>query len=163
MTKADHEAFKRGSSPVGYLDEFPEIEAKAITYLRLWCHAPEAQAEIWNELAEVFGPEQAKEELRNFESLVSMMLRNTRRPLMRHQLGCKCVGSDEAAFAHFIAAACSGEREDAMLIASFLVKPEIAPIVTGLAENFGFCLRRFARRTSTPRKTHQTAEIVQLH
>ena len=148
MTQQNLTVQNRGSRPVAVLTDLPELEATAILYLRLWCHAPEAQAEVWNELVDVFGADRARKELQTFETLVGTMMRNARRPLMRHQLSCQCVGADEAAFANFIGAAGSGEREDAMLLASLMVKPDIAPFVTGLAETFGLCLRQLIRRTA---------------
>ena len=44
--------------------------------------------------------------------------------------------------------------EDALLLAMTLVRPDMAPILAGLAEDFGLALRRMTSRTAagTPRK-----------
>ena len=56
---------------------------------------------------------------------------------MRHSVTCKCLGSDESCFANFIATATDGQREDAMLIATLLVRADMAPLVASLAADFG--------------------------
>ena len=59
---------------------------------------------------------------------------------MLHAITCKCIGSDESCFANFIATAATGEHEDAMLIATLLVRADFAPIITSLATDFGLAL-----------------------
>ncbi len=65
---------------------------------------------------------------------------------MCHSVQCACLGADESCFANFIATAATGEREDAMLIATLLVRPDVAPIVTSLAADFGLALIRMRPR-----------------
>ncbi|QPH56289.1 hypothetical protein I0K15_20760 [Pontivivens ytuae] len=130
-----------GGAAVGRLSDLPLLEAKAICYLRLWCAGPEAQAEVWNAFA-AHGPDAAQERMRDFEELVSSMIRMARRPLQRRHLGCACVSGDESAFGHMIAAAAIGEREDAMLLASLLVRPEAWMPLVILAEQVGLSLAR---------------------
>ena len=52
------------------------------------------------------------------------------------------VSSDESCFAKFIATAVDGERDDAPLIATLLVRPDVAPLIASLATNFGLALKR---------------------
>ena len=83
------------------------------------------------------------------------MKRFGRRPLLRHQIGCACVGADEACFAGLVAAASEGRHEDALMIAVLVVRPDVAPLLVGLAETLGHALRRVARhRAITPAAPH---------
>lgn len=61
---------------------------------------------------------------------------------MRHSVHCKCLGADESCFANFIVTAATGERDDAMLIATLLVRADVAPLITALATDFGLALMR---------------------
>ena len=54
---------------------------------------------------------------------------------------CKCFGANESCFANFIGYASEGAREDALMIAMTIVKPEKAQVLAGLAEDFGLALR----------------------
>jgi hypothetical protein len=69
---------------------------------------------------------------------------------MRHGPDCRCVGGDEAAFAHLVAAAAADEREDAALMASLLVRPGIALEAVALAGQFGLGLRRMQLSCRAP-------------
>ena len=133
---------KRGGAPVGFITELSGIEAASVIYLRLWCNGPDTQAEVWNDFASALGSAPGREALRSFEQLCGLCSRHGRRPLMRHSVSCKCLGSDEACFANFIATAADGEREDAMMIATLLVRPDVAPQVAALAADFGMALKR---------------------
>lgn len=133
---------KRGSAPVGLIAELDGIEAASVIYLRLWCDGPEAQASVWNDFASSLGADRGRRALKSFEDLCSLCTKHGRRPLMRHSVHCKCLGSDESCFANFIAAAATGDREDAMLIATLLVRPDAAPLITALATDFGLALMR---------------------
>lgn len=141
---------KRGGAPVGFITELSEVEAASVIYLRLWCNGPESQAEVWNDFALTLGADQGQKALRSFEQLFGLCAKHGRRPLMRHSVHCKCLGSDESCFANFISAAAEGDREDAMLIATLIVRSDVAPLITSLAAEFGLALKRM--RLSAPRK-----------
>ena len=85
---------------------------------------------------------------------------------MLHAITCKCIGSDEACFASFIATAATGEREDAMLISTLLVRADIGPIITSLAADFGLALVRM--NLSSPKefgydKNHDRSHLTTFH
>ncbi len=113
-------------------------------YLRLWCDGPEAQTQVWNDFATALGPKRGREVLSSFETLCDLCTRHGRRPLMRHHVNCKCLGADESCFANFIGYASEGEREDALMIAATLVRPDVAGILVGAAQDFGLGLKRMA-------------------
>jgi hypothetical protein len=154
----------RGGAPVGFITELESIEAASIIYLRMWCNGPESQADVWNDFETSLGTAHGKTALQSFEDLCRLCAKHGRRPLMRHSINCKCIGSDESCFANFIAAAATGEREDAMLIATLLVRPDVAPLITALAANFGHALMRmnlcapkeFGREPDTTTPNHHT-------
>ena len=132
----------RGSATVGHLQDFDGIAAASIIYLRMWCTGPETQASFIADLTNTLGVDRGNKAIEAFAELCSVCVRHGRRPLARHGLHCKCVGADEASFAHFVATAAEGDREDAMLIAILLVRPDVAPIITSLAADFGLALKQ---------------------
>ena len=156
------EQCKRGGTPVGFIAELSGIEAASVIYLRLWSNGPDSQEQVWNDFASGLGPQHGRQALRCFEELCSLCARHGRRPLMRHTVHCKCLGSDASCFANFIATATDGEREDAMLIATLLVRPDMAPIAASLAADFGLALKRM--RLSSPRDFQTTSrQSATLH
>lgn len=146
----------RGGAPVGFVTELGPVEAGAVLYLRLWCDGPAAQAQVWNDFAAALGQERGKEVLRSFETLCDLCVRHGRRPLMRHHVTCKCLGADESCFANFVGYASEGAREDALLIATTIVRPDIAPSLVGLAQELGHALRQMAIRGNLPAKKPRT-------
>jgi hypothetical protein len=64
---------------------------------------------------------------------------------MRHHVGCRCLGADEACLAQLIGSAAEGAREDAMMIACLLVRADAAPIVADIAQMAALHLQRDGR------------------
>ena len=139
MSVADQ---RRGGAPVGFISELDAIEAASVIYLRLWCNGPDAKAQVWNDFATCLGPDQGSRAIQSFEKLCSLCSQHGRRPLMRHAVQCKCLGADESCFANFIATAATGEREDALLYATLLVRPDMAPLIAALAADVGLAFKR---------------------
>lgn len=145
---------QRGGAPVGHLSDLGPVETGAVLYLRLWNDGAAARAEVWNDFARHLGSEQGRQALGAFESLCDLCVRHGRRPLMRHHVTCKCLGADESCFATLIGYASEGAREDAQLLAMTLVRPDMAGMLAGLAEDFGLALRRMT--AMAPRRTAPT-------
>ncbi|MDE0347626.1 MAG: hypothetical protein OXI66_17875, partial [Boseongicola sp.] len=120
MTKA---APHRGSAPVGYVAELGPVEARAVICLRLWCDGPDSQSQVQKDFAQALGAQCGRKAMIAFETLCDLCVRHGRRPLMRHQLTCRCLGADESCFANFIGYASEGDREDALMIATTIVNP----------------------------------------
>lgn len=99
--------------------------------LRLWSDAVEGRAAL---------PEGHSTEL--LRQICGLCASYGRRPLMRHGLGCACLGADEACFAHMVAAAATGAREDALMLAALIVRPDLAPALVALSEQLGLALNR---------------------
>ncbi len=123
----------RGGAPVGYLYELAHVEAKAVQFLRLWSEGPEAQSLIWTEFQTALGADNGRIAQQSFENLCTLCGRYGRRPMMRHHSSCKMIGADESCFANLVALAANGEREDAMLISTLLVRADSAPGSAALA------------------------------
>ena len=132
----------RGGAPVGYITELDSIEAASVIYLRLWCDGGESQAKVCTDFTNSLGTHQGRKAWQTFQELCNLCAIHGRRPLMRHSVECKCIGSDESCFANFIATATDGEREDTLLIATLLVRPDVAPLIASLATDFGLALKR---------------------
>lgn len=124
-------AVHRGAAAVGHLADLPALEASAVHCLRLWSDAAEGRAAL--------SEERSTELLRQICGLCASY---GRRPLMRHGLGCACLGADEACFAHMVAAAATGAREDALMLAALIVRPDLAPALVALSEQLGLALNR---------------------
>lgn len=139
---------RRGAAPVGRLDELDPVEAGAVLYLRLWCEGAPARARIERDFSDLLGPVHGPEALNSLDRLCELCARHGRRPLMRHHVTCACLGGDESCFANFIATAAEGAREDAMWIATAMIRADMAPCLVGLAETLGLALKRMACRAS---------------
>ncbi|MCB1336961.1 MAG: hypothetical protein KDK10_05735 [Maritimibacter sp.] len=135
-------AARRGAMPVGHIDDFSPLEAAAVVCLRLCgaaagCpHRRQFEADLGrhggfaalaaagrlSDLCEVYG----------------------RRALMRHHVSCRHVGADEACLARLVDAAARGERDDAMLIATLIVRADVAAGLVCEAEQAAAALARIA-------------------
>lgn len=138
----------RGGAPVGFVAELDAVEAGAVLYLRLWCDGPDSQAVVSEDFSRCLGQDQGREALESLEQLCRLCVSYGRRPLMRHQVACKCLGADESCFANFVAAATEGDQQDAMMIATILVRADMAPSLVGLAQSVGLALKRMTLRTT---------------
>lgn len=136
----------RGATAVGLVAELDAIEAASVVYLRLWSDGPEARAQVVADFIDGLGQSAGPAAYRAFEDLCRLCVQHGRRPLMHHGVHCKCIGSDEACFANFVATAVDGQREDALMIATLLVRPDIAPIIASLATQVGLALKRMQLR-----------------
>lgn len=133
---------QRGGATVAHLQDYDAITAASVVYFRMWCNGADTQATVVDDLTTTLGMGRGQMAAAAFSDLCGMCALHGRRPMMRHALHCKCVGADEASFAHFIATAAEGDRDDAMLIAILLVRPDVAPIITSLAADFGLALKQ---------------------
>ncbi|MEF3049046.1 hypothetical protein V3C85_17705 [Tabrizicola sp. L79] len=139
---------RRGAAPVGHLQELPPAELAAIVYLRAWCEGGAERQIISEDFRRVMGDAEGVHAVDTFNALMGVLLRNARRPIMRHGLGCRCFGGDESAFAQMLAAAVSQDRDDAMLFAATLVKGDAAWAAVQLAVDLQQVFLRLTRMPS---------------
>jgi len=142
---------QRGAAPVGFLHELPPVELAAIVYLRAWCEGGAARQMIGRDFGLVMGEEAGATAARNFDALMTLLLNNARRPVMRHGLGCKCFGGDESAFANMIAAAAGQDLEDAHLFACTLITGHAVWPAVQMALGLGQAFLRLARMPDSAR------------
>ena len=141
-------ASHRGGAAVGLVGELGLIETGAVLCFRLWFSGAETRRQIEADFAASLGAAHGRQALNVLRELCELCVEHGRRPLMRHKIDCRCLGADEACLANLIAAASEGEREDAMLLATLIVRPDVAPWLVGLAETFGLALRQMTRRAA---------------
>jgi hypothetical protein len=139
------DAPQRGAAPVGLLHELPPVELAAVVYLRAWCEGGAHRQIAEKDFSLVMGDEEGTAAIEAFNTLVTVLLSDARRPVMRHSLGCKCFGGDESAFANMIAAAAGRDREDAYLFACILMTGHAAWLAVQLALRLGQTFLRLAR------------------
>ena len=149
----------RGAAVVGQLTEVMPWEAELILNLRLWQDGATGQSQVWTAYANAFGAAKARVHMRSFERLLWMIETNMLRPLVRHGVACRCIGSDEAVFANMVRFASEGELHEASLIATLLVRPAHAEQVALLAGEVGAATRELARGHNVARDSLASAKI----
>jgi hypothetical protein len=138
----------RGAAPVGHVADLEPFEATAVLYLRLWWDSSCGKDQVRNEIVSALGSAAGRTAVDALEDLCGLCMRHGRRALMHHQPTSKCLGADEACFANLVAIAAEGEREDALFIATLLVRPDVTPHLAAAAQTFGLALKRLALRTN---------------
>ncbi|WP_170786925.1 hypothetical protein [Ruegeria lacuscaerulensis] len=146
-------SLSRGGAAVGKLSDLSPIEASAVLYLRLWGDAT-ARKDIACKIGVDLGTEPEAVAMMTIDRLCALCAHHGRRPLIRHQVGCSCLGADENCFAQMIAAASEGAREDAMMMATLIVRPDFAPALTALSEELGLALRQMTAPQPLPSTGH---------
>lgn len=149
----------RGCAPIGFVDELPDLEARAVLLMRLWCDSSRTQAAVREDFLTGLGALDGARAARDFGALIDVLQATARRPVMRHKLSCKCLGADESAFANLVGAGAEGAREDAFLIAVHMVPPCAAPLAADLAQHVGLALKRMTlHRDGARRATHASPD-----
>ncbi len=143
----------RGAAPVGHLSELGIIETVSVLYMRQWCKGGPARNDVWRDFRRGFGETRGEQLSASFDQLCEFCLLSGRRPLARHSIGCPFIGADEACFANLIATAAEAEHEDTLLMACLLVRADVAPLVSGLAMDFGLALKRLRLAVPSPDAT----------
>lgn len=156
----DHHA--RGGAPVAVLSRMDPWEANVVLNLRLWCEGPRGQAEVWSEFRRALPGPQARRACEDFERLLHALSACVHRPLVRHDVGCACVGADEAIFLNLIRTAADGHLTDAALIATLLTGPAEAERIALLAGEVGSCARRIHGRAEIL-QPETAPNVVRLH
>lgn len=154
----------RGAAPVGHLHELPPVELAAIVYLRAWCQGGMDCEIVAKDFRLVVGEAAGAATVGDFDTLMTTLLNNARRPIMRHSLACKRFGGDESAFANMIAAAAVQDRDDAMLFASILMTGHAAWAAVQSALGLSQVFFRLARVPERPRpQTHAPEATFYRH
>ncbi|MCH2094272.1 MAG: hypothetical protein MK160_04060 [Rhodobacteraceae bacterium] len=151
----------RGGAPVGFVEELGPVEAGAVLYLRLWSDGPSGQTTMFHGLTDAFGLDEGRRLMNTFGDLVLLCAQEGRRRLMRHRVGCPCLGGDESCFANFVGYAAEGLHDDAMFIAATFLIPHSCPRAVALANEFGMALGRMKHQPVLPAATTPAPAMVQ--
>lgn len=152
----------RGGTAVAALNRLEAWEANLVLNLRLWCEGPSGRQHARRDYTGAFPADKADQAWEAFEGLVQMIIRTAHRPLVRHDVGCNCVGSDEYVFVHLIRTASDGHLNDAALIATLLCGPAHAEHIAILAGEVGDTLRRI-HRIAAPMAPPMPKRAARLH
>ena len=142
--KAAHEV-PRGAAPIGLAGDLPVLEQGAVLLLRQWCDGEDGRIAVAADFTRALGNERGNEAADALAQLVTLFVHHGRRPLMRHGLQCSCLGGDERAFALMVAAAASGDREDAMAFALTMMHADAAFAAVLTAAPLGLAIHAMAR------------------
>lgn len=156
MKNAHH---ARGGAAVAALNRMDDWEANLVLNLRLWCEGPTGQSQAREDYNGAFPKAEADKAWQIFEDLVNKILRTASRPLVRHSVGCNCVGSDECVFVHLVRTASDGHLNDAALIATLLSGPAHAEHIAIMAGEVGTAIRRIHK----PFSLAPAPDPVRLH
>lgn len=159
----NREHHRRGGATVAALNRMDSWEANLVLNLRLWCEGPNGQSHARRDYTGALPEQDADRAWNNFEKLVKKIVGTAHRPLVRHQVGCNCVGSDECVFVHLIRTASDGHLNDAALIATLLSGPAHAEHIAILAGEVGDTIRRIHRAANAPHSPADKTRVVRLH
>lgn len=141
-----------GAVPVAHLHGLDRVRALAVLLYRDWFEGPAGRARAGDLFRQTLGSA-AEGAILHWADFAELLAANSRRPLMRHDLTCPCVGADEAVTAHVLALATEGAREDAMLILSLLVPGDRLLPAIHAAEQAGLVVLRAAIALDRDRRT----------
>lgn len=163
LDKMTHHQNQRGGVTVGHLDHVGPVENAVVMLLRLWGEDGHKRAALRRSLSHMLGTENGPYVFDRFAELCFLCAQYGRRPLIRHAPDCRCLGADESCMAHFIATAGQGQREDAMMMATLILRPDMAPAAAGLAEQIGIALAQMTANRSVDVACTHPASSVHLH
>ena len=138
----------RGAAPVGTLADLHMLEQGAVVLMRQWCQDEQGRIAVAQDFTRALG-EDGAQAVNLLAHLITLIVRYGRRPMMRHDLTCTCIGGDESAFAQMIAAAAAGDRDDAMAFALTMMPAEIAFEAVQTAGPLGLLIHATARALQT--------------
>lgn len=115
-------------------------EARMLAMLRLWPDGPRAQSDLWSALAEDLGPARARACLSAFETFRERLLRNAWIAPRLLVPEARRLSPDEDHLCRFVLLAAEGDREAALELATFLVRPAALLPLLHAAERTGLPL-----------------------
>ena len=119
-----HAALSHPQTTERSVDDLRPPEARLLVMLRLWHLGPEAQAILWTELNSEIGALRARACLSAFETLHEVLTKHSWQALAFGDPQAQILTRDEDDILRFVMAATEQDRDMAMLLASYLVRPE---------------------------------------
>ncbi len=121
-----------------YFGPFPDasgIEMLGLTYLRLWADGPLGRDRVTREICDTVGAPRGQRIVQLWAELLDTYRRY--QPHNRDE-----PGFNDACFASFLAIAAEGDREEALILATSLVRPDAVLILTNLATQIGLSFKQ---------------------
>ncbi|MEP3300209.1 MAG: hypothetical protein ABJO27_27615 [Pseudoruegeria sp.] len=152
---------QRGGAAVGLLEHLPLTESYQVKCLRLWAEGIEARGQIAEDFSYALGSKQGEAAFHSLEEFISLLAQFAHRPIIRHGVGCRCLGADESVITHLIAAAAEGQRNDAKLFAALVVRHLVVDRLCLRAEEIGmyFQILAQAQPQHTPKLIPRSATL----
>lgn len=158
----------RGGATVAVLNRMEAWEASLVLNLRLWCEGPSGQSQVWKAYRSALSGEEAQRACRGFDILMKTLIEKSFRPLVRHDVGCACVGADEGILVNLVRTAAEGHLSDAALIATLMTGPAQAEHIAILAGQVGARMREIHQPGTyqTPDESSDAtpgSNVIRLH
>ncbi|MFK7764553.1 MAG: hypothetical protein AB8B62_14935 [Roseobacter sp.] len=158
----------RGGATVAVLNRMEAWEASLVLNLRLWCEGPSGQSQVWKAYRAALSGEEAQSACHAFDVLMRTLIERSFRPLVRHDVGCSCVGADEGIIVNLVRTAAEGHLSDAALIATLMTGPAQAEHIAILAGQVGTKMREIHQtdtRQTADESTYATpgSNVIRLH
>lgn len=109
------------------IESLTASQRDVVTLVRLWHTDVDGKQTVWQTLYDELGPPRARVALRALEKGLSLIARNGPKPLKLRPAGDELVTQDEKLLAELVDQALSPDREQALLSAMLLVRPDLAP------------------------------------
>lgn len=135
-----------GAATVADLRALDGTRALAILMFRDWCEGPCGRVRVCDMFCDALGPDAGSVAHDTWADCLDSLARHARRPLVRHGLGCNCVGADEALVAQLFDSAATCAREDALMILALIMPADRGFLVLPSAERAGLAIVRVAHR-----------------
>jgi len=140
----------RGGAAVGRLRDLRHVERASVMFLRLWCEGPDGQGQVRSEAVALLGDADGCAWCEAFGDALELTALHGRRPLVRHAVGCPCLGADEAVIALLVSTAAELDRHEALMLAALAVRADSAPALADLARTVGLGIKRMGGRSARP-------------
>ena len=146
---SQNESKIKGATPVAVLSDLSTEEHLAVYYFRCTFETPSVLMDIHSEFCSYLGEKVADRTIGALHALITILQKDGRRKLTRHQLSCNCVGVDENCFAHLVTMATKNDKKDAMLIAVLLSDANVAAELVYMAQDLGQGIRELVDKISS--------------
>lgn len=140
MSRGSGRGTPSGGAPVGLLCDLAPLERAVVLHLRRWCSGGAEAAWTVTQFAEGLGPQGGLRLARRMDRFLLHCLGRSQRPLLRHAIGCPCLGADESMLARQVALAAAGDSDAALRIALDYLPDTAAWQAVILSEDLGLAL-----------------------
>lgn len=132
--------------PAAWLRELSRTERDVIAILRRWRLGSKDQAEFRALLNQHLGSVHARQTQDALEMLLTTCQQTARHSLSVQPPDCETVSFDEVNLAKMVVCAAQNRREDAMMIACMMLRPDASPLAVASAQALGLGLARLQIR-----------------